>query len=134
MLAIQATRAGGPEVLEQIDAPTPQPGPGQHLGALVDAHDGAPVAPHQLPGHQAGARGDVEHALGRTGVHSRDHRPAPARILPEAEQRGDQVVAVLEPREQLQRTALPLRADGLPGGQLAGSLPEAPLGSPQLTK
>ena len=29
MLAIQATRAGGPDVLEAIDAATPEPGPGQ---------------------------------------------------------------------------------------------------------
>ncbi|HEX4180430.1 MAG TPA: quinone oxidoreductase [Caulobacteraceae bacterium] len=29
MLAIQATRAGGPEVLEAIDLPLPEPGPGQ---------------------------------------------------------------------------------------------------------
>jgi NADPH2:quinone reductase len=29
MLAIQAVRAGGPEVLEAIDLPTPEPGPGQ---------------------------------------------------------------------------------------------------------
>ena len=31
MLTIQATRAGGPEVLEAVDAPTPSPGPGQVL-------------------------------------------------------------------------------------------------------
>lgn len=31
MLAIQAARAGGPEVLEAIDLPTPAPGPGQIL-------------------------------------------------------------------------------------------------------
>ena len=29
MLAIQATRTGGPDVLEAVDLPTPQPGPGQ---------------------------------------------------------------------------------------------------------
>jgi NADPH:quinone reductase len=29
MLAIQATRTGGPNVLEAVDLPTPQPGPGQ---------------------------------------------------------------------------------------------------------
>src|ERR1700684_3934814 len=29
MLAIQANRAGGPEVLEAIDTPVPEPGPGQ---------------------------------------------------------------------------------------------------------
>ena len=29
MLAIQASRAGGPEVLEAVDAPVPEPGPGQ---------------------------------------------------------------------------------------------------------
>ncbi len=31
MLAIQATKAGGPDVLEAIDLPTPSPGPGQIL-------------------------------------------------------------------------------------------------------
>ncbi len=31
MLAIQATKAGGPEVLEVVDLPTPAPGPGQIL-------------------------------------------------------------------------------------------------------
>jgi NADPH2:quinone reductase len=31
MLAVQAVRAGGPEVLETIDVPTPAPGPGQVL-------------------------------------------------------------------------------------------------------
>ena len=30
MLAIQAVRAGGPEVLEAIDLPIPEPGPGEH--------------------------------------------------------------------------------------------------------
>jgi NADPH2:quinone reductase len=29
MLAIQATRTGGPDVLENVELPTPQPGPGQ---------------------------------------------------------------------------------------------------------
>ena len=29
MLAIQATRTGGPDVLERVDLPTPEPGPGQ---------------------------------------------------------------------------------------------------------
>ena len=31
MLAIQAARAGGPEVLEAVDLPVPAPGPGQIL-------------------------------------------------------------------------------------------------------
>jgi len=31
MLAIQAVRAGGPEVLERVDIPVPRPGPGQIL-------------------------------------------------------------------------------------------------------
>jgi NADPH:quinone reductase len=31
MLAVQAARTGGPEVLEVVDLPTPQPGPGQIL-------------------------------------------------------------------------------------------------------
>ena len=31
MLTIQAVRAGGPDVLEAVEAPTPTPGPGQVL-------------------------------------------------------------------------------------------------------
>ena len=51
-------------------------------------------------------------APGRSGgVDRRDHRPPPARVLPEAERPPAKVVAALEAREQRQRAALALGGD-----------------------
>src|ERR1019366_3007768 len=56
MLAIQATKAGGPEVLEAIDLPIPQPGPGQirirhHAIGLkyIDTYQRSGLYPMKLP-------------------------------------------------------------------------------------
>jgi NADPH2:quinone reductase len=56
MLAIQATRAGGPEVLEAVDAPLPEPGPGQirirheAIGLnFIDTYQRSGLYPVKLP-------------------------------------------------------------------------------------
>ena len=73
MLAIQATRTGGPEVLEAIDSPTPRPGPDQILIRheaiglnFIDTYYRSGLYPMQLPailGHEGA--GIVE-AIGDT--------------------------------------------------------------------
>jgi NADPH:quinone reductase len=56
MLAIQATKAGGPEVLEAVDLPIPEPGPGQlrirhHAIGLnfIDTYQRSGLYPMRLP-------------------------------------------------------------------------------------
>jgi NADPH2:quinone reductase len=56
MLAIQATRAGGPDVLEAVDLPTPEPGPGQirirHEAVglnFIDTYQRSGLYPVKLP-------------------------------------------------------------------------------------
>jgi NADPH2:quinone reductase len=56
MLAVQATRAGGPEVLEAVDLPIPEPGPGQlrirhHAIGLnfIDTYQRSGLYPMRLP-------------------------------------------------------------------------------------
>jgi NADPH2:quinone reductase len=56
MLAIQATKAGGPEVLEAVDLPIPEPGPGQirirhHAIGLnfIDTYQRSGLYPIRLP-------------------------------------------------------------------------------------
>src|SRR5204863_3977646 len=55
---------------------------------------------------EAGAGGDVQDTRVRAGRHRANHRPPPARILAEAEQRPEGVVAGAEAGEQLERPAL----------------------------
>jgi NADPH2:quinone reductase len=57
MLAIQATRAGGPEVLEAVDLPVPVPGPGEILIRqeaiglnFIDTYQRTGLYPVRLPG------------------------------------------------------------------------------------
>jgi len=56
MLAVQATRTGGPEVLEAVDLPVPEPGPGQlrirhHAIGLnfIDTYQRSGLYPMRLP-------------------------------------------------------------------------------------
>jgi len=56
MLAIQATRAGGPEVLEAVDLPLPSPGPGQirvrHAAVglnFIDTYHRSGLYPMRMP-------------------------------------------------------------------------------------
>ncbi|HEX4196907.1 MAG TPA: quinone oxidoreductase [Caulobacteraceae bacterium] len=56
MLAVQATRTGGPEVLEAVDLPIPEPGPGQlrirhHAIGLnfIDTYQRSGLYPMRLP-------------------------------------------------------------------------------------
>lgn len=56
MLAIQAVRAGGPEVLEVVDVPVPRPGPGQILIRheaiglnFIDTYQRSGLYPMKLP-------------------------------------------------------------------------------------
>jgi hypothetical protein len=65
----------------------------EHLAALVQPDDRAAIAAHERGGDHACARGHVKNAVGRLRAYLPHHRPAPARILAEAEQRARQVVA-----------------------------------------
>lgn len=74
MLAIQASRAGGPEVLEAIDAPVPEPGPGQirvrhkAIGLnFIDTYQRSGLYPMKLPAVLGQEAAGVVEALG-TGV------------------------------------------------------------------
>ena len=95
----------------------------EHVAALVEADDGAAVARNEATRDEAGAGRDVQNAIVRAGVDRRDHLAPPARVLPEAERRREQVVAAVESREQRQRAALALRGNAF-GGQFRSSLPE----------
>jgi NADPH2:quinone reductase len=71
MLAIQAARAGGPEVLEPIDAPTPEPGPGQvrvrhkAIGVnFIDTYQRSGLYPMKLPAVLGQEAAGVVEALG----------------------------------------------------------------------
>ena len=44
MRAVQITRFGGPEVLDVVDLPDPEPGPGQQLYEVSSAGGGAGCA------------------------------------------------------------------------------------------
>src|ERR1700692_1741856 len=56
MLAVQATKTGGPEVLEVVDLPVPEPGPGQirvrhrAIGLnFIDTYQRSGLYPMRLP-------------------------------------------------------------------------------------
>jgi NADPH2:quinone reductase len=71
MLAIQASRAGGPEVLEAIDAQVPEPGPGQirvrhkAIGLnFIDTYQRSGLYPMKLPAVLGQEAAGVVEALG----------------------------------------------------------------------
>jgi NADPH2:quinone reductase len=71
MLAIQATRAGGPEVLEAVDLPTPAPGPGeilirhQAIGLnFIDTYQRSGLYPIKLPAVLGSEGAGVVEAVG----------------------------------------------------------------------
>src|SRR4051794_38612115 len=80
----------------------------EHRGALVEPDDRTSVPAHECLGDESGARRDVEDPVVRAGLDSLDHRPAPARILPEAQYSRDTVVVPRKPGEQLESVALAL--------------------------
>jgi NADPH:quinone reductase len=76
MLAIQVTRTGGPEVLEAIDLPVPEPGPGQvrvHHHAIglnfIDTYQRSGLYPVRMPAVLGQEGAGVVDALGE-GVSS----------------------------------------------------------------
>src|SRR3954452_4393361 len=73
----------------------------EHLGALVQPHDGASVAAYERPRYQSRAGRHIQHAVASARVNGRDHRPPPARILPEAQHRADPFVVTWQPGKQL---------------------------------
>ncbi len=95
--------------------------PGEHLGALVDADDGAVGSLQDLRGDHPGAGRDIEDPLARAWSERIDEGAAPAGVLPEAEGRRDQVVAARQAPEQVERLALSRGRDGhrVAGGRCA---------------
>ncbi|HEY3887519.1 MAG TPA: quinone oxidoreductase [Caulobacteraceae bacterium] len=104
MLAIQATKAGGPEVLEAVDLPIPQPGPGQirvrhHAIGLnfIDTYQRSGLYPMRLPavlGQEAAGvvdaigegvsdweKGDRVAYSGQTGAYAAFHVVQAERVL-----------------------------------------------------
>ncbi len=88
----------------------PPPCPGEHVGALVESDDAAAVGANERLGHEARAGRDVEDAIALGGADGRHHRPPPARVLAEAEERPEGVVARGQPREELERLLLATRS------------------------
>jgi NADPH2:quinone reductase len=81
MLAVQATRTGGPDVLETIDLPIPAPGPGQvrvrHKAVglnFIDTYQRSGLYPMKLPAVLGQEAAGVVDALGEgvTSVHVGD--------------------------------------------------------------
>ena len=108
---------------DQFEAPgqrriacQPGSGAGQHVLTLVEADDAAAAAPDQLGRNHPRPRGDVEHALIWASGDPVHQRTAPARILAEAHQGADAVIARRELGEQLQRVALTRRLGAVDGG------------------
>lgn len=71
MLAIQAARTGGPEVLEAVDLPTPAPGPGEILIRheaiglnFIDTYYRSGLYPARLPGVMGVEGAGVVEAIG----------------------------------------------------------------------
>src|SRR5262249_61554898 len=79
----------------------PRPRAGEHAPALGEPDDGAPVRAHEPLRDHPRPRRDIEDAVARAGADRVDHRPAPAWILAEAEQRGELVVAPRQALEEL---------------------------------
>jgi len=83
-----------------------RPSGAEHRLALIDRHDLATRAPGQRRRDHPGAGGDVQDALSGPRLQGSDQRPAPARILAEAEQRAHAVVVSGQALEQAQGVAL----------------------------
>jgi NADPH2:quinone reductase len=104
MLAVQAARTGGPEVLEAIDLPVPQPGPGQvrvrhHAIGLnfIDTYQRTGLYPIRMPavlgqegagvvdalgdGVSGWALGDRVAYSGQTGAYAAFHVVPAARLI-----------------------------------------------------
>jgi NADPH2:quinone reductase len=104
MLAIQASRAGGPEVLEAIDIPSPEPGPGQvrvrHKAVglnFIDTYQRSGLYPMAMPavlGQEAAGEievvgpgaegfkvGDRVAYAGQTGAYAQAHVVAANRLV-----------------------------------------------------
>src|SRR5580704_15264368 len=71
MLAIQATRAGGPEVLQAVDVPTPTPGAGEILIRheaiglnFIDTYQRSGLYPIKLPAVLGSEGAGVVEAVG----------------------------------------------------------------------
>ena len=71
MLAIQATRTGGPEVLEAVDLPMPTPGPGEILIRheaiglnFIDTYYRTGLYPARLPGVMGVEGAGIVEAIG----------------------------------------------------------------------
>lgn len=79
----------------------------EHPRALIDSDDPAVVAAGELDRHGPRARRDVQHAVIRTRLDSRDEEPSPSRILPEAQQVGVSIVGRGERREELLGASVP---------------------------
>ncbi len=85
---------------------------GEHLGALVEADDGAARPAHELDRHRRRSGRDVEHRFAGGDVRSSDEKAAPARILAEREEAGIPVVGRWERCEEAARMPL-AGGDGL---------------------
>jgi NADPH2:quinone reductase len=137
MLAIQATRAGGPDVLEAIEAPTPNPGPGQirirHAAIglnFIDTYQRSGLYPMKYPvilGQEAAGvvdavgedvtrfkAGDRIAYAGQTGAYAAFHVVAADRAvpLPDSVSFEDAAASMLKgmTAEFLLRRCYPLRA------------------------
>jgi NADPH2:quinone reductase len=137
MLAIQATRAGGPDVLEAVDAPMPQPGPGQirvrhkAIGLnFIDTYQRSGLYPMTYPvvlGQEAAGVvdavgegvtrfqvGDRVAYAGQTGAYSEFHVVTAARVvaLPDSVSFEDAAAAMLKgmTAEFLLRRCYPVKA------------------------
>ena len=86
-------------------------GLGEHLGALVDADDGAGLLADELTRDRARPRRDVEHAIARCGLDPRHEKPPPAWILAVGERGGVALVGRSERGKELPRVLGPLRRD-----------------------
>src|SRR5262249_9058734 len=82
---------------------------GEHLGALVEAADGAAGHPDELRRDRSGPRGDVEDDVPGTDVEPGDEEAAPARVLPEGKEARVPIVGRSERREQIDRMTVASR-------------------------
>jgi hypothetical protein len=92
---------------------------GEHLGALVDAHDAAAEAADELDRHRGRARRDVEDRVVPTGVDPGDEEGAPARVLAEAQKPRVAIVGRAEGREEPARGFVVRRERGVHGAIVA---------------
>src|SRR5258706_6927334 len=101
----------GPRFDELLENAGPLARDREHVGALVESDDATAVAPHERLGDHARSGRDVEHAIAGTRPDRIDERAAPARILPEREDRRDAVVRPADAREDAFRIARDQRVE-----------------------